>query len=292
MATRPLVTAGFLVVGAVLLLVVLLVAALVLRQDRLMFHPTRRLAATPESYGLDATELSVVTEDHVRLHGWWIRGAGHRVLLYFHGNAGNAADRLERARALHDRLGLDVFLVDWRGYGRSEGSPSEEGLQRDGRAVYRTAIDSGFRPDQIVLFGESLGTAVAIDLATKWACAGVVLETPFLSARALARVHYPWVPLALVRNQWDNEARVADVPVPKLFIVAERDEVAPAAQGRRLFEIARGVRELLVVPGAHHNDVWIVGGEAYWGAWQKFLSSLTLRERAGVRGDPSPPSPG
>jgi fermentation-respiration switch protein FrsA (DUF1100 family) len=271
---RPLVTAGFLVAGAALLVFVLVVATLVLRQDRLMFYPTRRLAAAPESFGLDATELSVITEDRVRLHGWWIRGAGRRVLLYFHGNAGNAADRLERTRALHDRLGLDVFLVDWRGYGRSEGTPSEEGLQRDGRAVYRTAIESGFHPEQIVLFGESLGTAVAIDLAAKWACAGVVLETPFLSARALARVHYPWVPLFLVRDRWNNEARVADIPVPKLFIVAEKDEVAPAAHGRRLFETARGVRELLVVPGAHHNDVWVVGGDAYWGAWEKFLSAL------------------
>ena len=272
---RPLVTGGFLAAGGVLLLFVLLVGTLVLRQERLMFYPTRRLAASPASFGLDATELSVVAEDGVRLHGWWIRGAGRRVLLYFHGNAGNAADRLERARALHDRFGLDIFLVDWRGYGRSEGSPSEEGLQRDGRAVYRTAIEAGFHPDQIVLFGESLGGAVAIELGAKWACAGVVLETPFLSARALARVHYPWVPLSLVQDRWNNEARVADIPVPKLFLLAERDEVAPASQGRRLFETARGVRELLVVPGAHHNDVWIVGGDVYWKAWEKFLALVT-----------------
>ncbi len=271
---RPFVTAGFLAAGAFLLAFVLIVATLVLRQDRLMYHPTRRLAASPAAFGLDATELSVVAEDGVRLHGWWIRGARRFAVLYFHGNAGNAADRLERARALHDRFGLDVFLVDWRGYGRSEGSPSEEGLRRDGRAIYRTAIEAGFRPDQIVLFGESLGSAIAIDLGAKWACAGVVLETPFLSVRALARVHYPWVPLFLVRDRWNSEARVADIPVPKLFIVAERDEVAPAIQGRRLFETARGARELLVVPGAHHNDVWIVGGDAYWGAWKKFLGAL------------------
>lgn len=270
---RPLVTAGFLVAGAVLLFV-LLAATLVLRQDRLMYFPTRRLAAAPAAFGLDATELSVVADDGVRLHGWWIRGARRFALLYFHGNAGNVADRLDRARALHERFGLDIFLVDWRGYGRSEGSPSEDGLKRDGRAIYGAAIAAGFRPDQIVLFGESLGGAVAIDLAAKWACAGVVLETPFLSARELARVHYPWVPLFLVRDRWDNAARVADIPVPKLFIVAEKDEVAPAVQGRRLFEAARGVRELLVVPGAHHNDVWMVGGAAYWAAWKTFLAAL------------------
>ncbi|MGE5413838.1 MAG: alpha/beta hydrolase, partial [Syntrophomonadaceae bacterium] len=116
-----------------------------------------------------------------------------------------------------------------------------------------------------------------------------VLETPFLSARSLAREHYPWIPLVLVRNRYDNEARVAGIPVPKLFIVAENDEVAPAAQGRRLFETARGARELVVVPGAHHNDVWIVGGDAYWKAWANFLSSLSPRE-TGVRGKQPPPS--
>ncbi len=271
---RPIVTGGLLTAGVLLAAVVLFVTVLVLRQERLIYYPTRRLAAAPESFGLDATELHVVTEDRVRLHGWWIRGAGRRALLYFHGNAGNAADRLERVRELHARFGLDVFLVDYRGYGRSAGSPSEDGLYRDGRAIYGTAVEAGFRPEQIIPFGESLGSAVAIELASKWACAGVVLETPFLSARALARVHYPWIPRFLVANRYDNEARVAGIPVPKLFLVAGNDEVAPAAQGRQLFETARGARELVVVPGAHHNDIWIVGGEAYWAAWARFLAEL------------------
>ncbi len=271
---RALVTGGFLAAGTVVLLFVLFVAGLVLRQDKLLFRPTRHLERAPAALGLDASELSVVTEDGVRLFGWWIRGSGRRALLYFHGNAGNASDRLERTRELSRRFGLDVFLVDYRGYGRSEGSPSAEGLRRDGRAIYRTAIDAGFRPEAIVPFGESLGTAVAVDLAARWACAGVVLETPFTSTRALARVHYPYVPAFLVKSGFDNEARVADVAVPKLFLVAGRDEVVPAAQGRRLFEAARGARELVVIPGAHHNDVWMVGGDAYWGAWEKFLAAL------------------
>ncbi|HTY40718.1 MAG TPA: alpha/beta fold hydrolase [Thermoanaerobaculia bacterium] len=271
---RPIVTAGFLAAGFLVAAFVLVVAFLVLRQDRLLYFPSRRLASSPVDHGLEAADLSVVTDDSVRLYGWWIRGAGQRVLLYFPGNAGNVADRLERAKRLHDRLGLDVFLVDYRGYGRSEGSPSEDGLRRDGRAIYRTAIEAGFRPDQIVVFGESLGAAVAIDLAARWACAGLVLETPFLSVREVARVHYPFVPSWLVRNAFDNGSRIADVGVPKLFFVAERDEVVPAAQGRRLFERARGVRELYVIPGARHNDTDVVGGDRYWKTWEKFLAAL------------------
>ncbi|HTR02902.1 MAG TPA: alpha/beta fold hydrolase [Thermoanaerobaculia bacterium] len=277
---RPMVTAGLVVAGILLAAFVLLVAFLVLRQERLLYFPSRQLTSSPVDHGLEAADLAVVTDDAVRLYGWWIRGSGRRVLLYFHGNAGNVSDRLARAKLLHDRLGLDVFLVDYRGYGRSEGSPSEDGLLRDARAIYRTAVEAGFRPEQIVVFGESLGAAVAIDLAARWACAGLVLETPFLSVREVARVHYPFVPSWLVHDVFDNGSRIAEVGVPKLLFVAELDEVVPAAQGRRLFERARGVRELYVIPGAHHNDTFVVGGDRYWKAWEKFLAALP----------PAPPS--
>jgi len=110
-------------------------------EESLLYFPTRELAASPKDapYGLEAEDLRPETEDGVTLFGWWIRGEGRRAVLFFHGNAGNAADRLVRAKILHDRFGLDIFLVDYRGYGRSAGSPSEEGLARDARAIYETA---------------------------------------------------------------------------------------------------------------------------------------------------------
>ena len=271
---RPLLTAGLLAAGFALLAVVLFLTVFVVLQNRLIYFPTRRLAAAPDALGLAASELTVVTEDKKRLHGWWIRGAGQRVVLYLHGNAGNASDRLGRAKVLNQRFGLDVFLVDYRGYGNSSGSPSEEGLYRDGRAIYRAAIESGFRAERIVLFGESLGAAVAVDLAARWACAGVVLQTPFLSLPAMARVHYPYVPAFLVRSRFDNAAKIVEVAAPVLVLVAEQDEVVPAEQGRRLFERARGSRQLVVIPGAHHNDLDVVAEEAYWGAWGRFLAGL------------------
>jgi fermentation-respiration switch protein FrsA (DUF1100 family) len=267
-------TAGSLAVGVLLLAALVFLAVFILGQNRLLYFPTGRLATTPAALGLDADDLPVVTEDGVRLHGWWIRGSGKRVLLFFHGNAGNIADRLERTKILNTRFGLDVFLFDYRGYGRSQGSPSEEGLYRDARAVYTAAVSAGFRPEQIVVFGESLGAAVAVDLARRWACAGLVLEAPFLSIPAVARIHYPFVPAFFVRSRFDNLSKIADVTAPKLILVPEFDEVVPPIQGRRLFETARGARELLVVPGAHHNDAFVVGGETYWGAWEKFLASL------------------
>jgi fermentation-respiration switch protein FrsA (DUF1100 family) len=243
-------------------------------EESLLYFPTRELAASPRDYGLEAEDLRPTAEDGVALFGWWIRGEGRRAVLFFHGNAGNAADRLDRAKILHDRFGLDVFLVDYRGYGLSGGSPSEAGLARDARAIYEAARARGFPPERIVPFGESLGSAVAVGLAAERPCGGVLLETPFLSVRAMARRHYPFVPGVLIRTRFDNEARIAEVAAPKLFLVAENDEIVPPDHGRRLFELAPPPKTLYVIPGAHHNDTYVAGGEPYWKAVGAFLASL------------------
>src|SRR5262245_47748864 len=243
-------------------------------EESFLYFPSRRLAAAPKDYGLDAEDLRPKAEDGIELFGWWIRGEGKRAVLFFHGNAGNAADRLDRAKILHDRFGLDVFLVDYRGYGRSAGSPSEEGLVRDARAVYETAKSRGFPPERIVAFGESLGSAVAVGLAAERPCEGLILETPFLSIREMARRHYPFVPGFLIRTRFDNGARIPAIAAPKLFLVAERDTIVPPEQGRRLFELAPPPKTLYLIPNAGHNDTYVTGGEPYWQAVGSFLASL------------------
>lgn len=243
-------------------------------ENRFLYFPTRELAATPASYGLPSEDLTVEAEDGVALRGWWIHARGERALLFFHGNAGNVADRLDRAGILCTRLGLDVFLVDYRGYGGSQGSPSEEGLYRDARAIHGAATARGFRPEDIVVFGESLGSAVAIQLALDRPSGAVVLETPFLSLAAMAREHYPFVPTFLLRSRYDNAAKIPAVVPPKLFLVAERDEIVPPEHGRRLFEVAKEPKTLFVIPGAGHNDTYLTGGEAYWREWAGFLETL------------------
>ncbi len=243
-------------------------------EETFLYFPTRALAGSPRDHGLEAEDLQPEAEDGVRLFGWWIRGEGKRAVLFFHGNAGNAADRLDRARILHDRFGLDIFLVDYRGYGGSAGSPSEAGLARDARAVYLAATSRGFPPERIVAFGESLGSAVAVGLAAERPCGGVILETPFLSIREMARRHYPFVPAVFIRTRFDNGARIGAIAVPKLFLIAERDEIVPPEQGRRLFELAPPPKTLYVIPEAGHNDTYLTGGEAYWKAIGEFLASL------------------
>ncbi len=273
MAWKTLVSAAvsLVVVWAALLLFMSLI------EDRLLYFPLRRLDATPADYGLRSEELRPVASDGVRLHGWWVRSGGERVVLLFHGNAGNISHRLERAKLFAERLGVDLFLVDYRGYGLSQGRPSEAGLYRDGLAIYDAARERGFPPERIVLLGESLGCAVALEVALARPCAGVALETPFLSVPALARRHYPFVPGFLIRSRFDAASRIARATSPKLVLAAERDEIAPPSHARRLFELARPPKELFVIPGAGHNDTYGVGGEKYLEVWRRFLDAIDSR---------------
>ncbi len=257
--------------AVVLLVVVLVTLFLVARQDRMIFFPDRARRVEPSRFGLSAQPLSLRAADGTNLDGWWLLARGRVALLYFHGNAGNIGDRLERSKLLVDDLALDVFLVDYRGYGLSGGTPSEAGLYADGQAVYEAAASRGFPGERIVLFGESLGAAVALETARRKPCAGVILEAPFLSIPAMARHHYPWVPPLLLRFRFDNGEKIARLKVPKLIAQAERDEIVPPAQTRQLFSLAISPKSYFVIPRATHNETFSAGGRAYRDAWKRFL---------------------
>ncbi len=240
----------------------------------LIYFPQRTYDARPEDFGLTAEALSLEPAGGVRLEGWWIHGGGRMAVLFFHGNAGNISHRLDRARLFVESLGLDVFLVDYRGYGASSGEPDEEGLYADGEAILRAAAERGFPPDRIVLFGESLGGAVAIETALRHPCRALILETPFRSIAAMARAIYPFLPAFLIRTRFDNEGKIARVTVPKLIVAAERDDVVPPGHARRLFELAAPPRDFYVIPGATHNDTYVAGGRDYLEVWRNFLEAL------------------
>ena len=241
-------------------------------ERHLIYFPQKRLEASPKDHGLEAENLWLESGG-ARLHGWWIRGSGRRVLLFFHGNAGNVSHRLERARLFSRELGFDIVLVDYRGYGESSGKPSEAGLYADGETIYRCAADRGFRPEQIVLFGESLGSAVALETALRQPCAAVILETPFLSIPAMAKRIYPFVPSFVIRTRFDNESKIARLSTPKLIVAAERDDIVPPEHASRLFLLARPPKRLYVIPGATHNDTSVVGGNQYLNTLQSFLKT-------------------
>ena len=254
--------------------------------DHFLYHPNRDLIGTPASLGLAYEDAWFAAEDGVRLHGWFVPAPdATATLLFFHGNAGNISYWLETIRLLRRRLGIHIFLFDYRGYGRSDGRPSEEGLYRDARAALAYLRRHPLvRPDRTVFFGSSLGSAVAVELATQEPPAGLVLESPFTSVRAMGKATFPFLPVSLlVGNQFDSLSRITRIHVPLLVLHGDRDEVIPLTQGRALFEAANEPKTFFAVAGASHNDISVVGGAAYLDAWARFLEGLDR---------PAPPSPG
>jgi len=249
---------------------------LLLFETRFIYFPSRAHEATPAGLGLPSEEVLFTAEDGVRLHGWFlpVRGARWTVLLS-HGNAGNISHRLDRTLFLQTRLGASVLLYDYRGYGRSEGSPDEPGTYRDARAAYRYLVERRrVPPERLVLFGESLGSAVSLDLALAHPAAALILEAPFTSVPAMARttIFFPLAPF--VRTRYDNLEKVGRLQMPLLVLQGDHDEVVPFAQGRRLFEAAPGPKRFFAIPGAGHNDAFLVGGDAYWQTIADFLAGL------------------
>jgi fermentation-respiration switch protein FrsA (DUF1100 family) len=236
----------------------------------LIYHPSARLEGTPAALGLAFEDVLVDTADGVRIHGWHLPGPGRGALLYCHGNAGNISHRITRLRALHDRLGLAILIFDYRGYGRSAGVPGEAGTYADARAMRGWLRARGAGP--VVYFGESLGAAVAVQLAADEPPAALVLEAPFASVQAMANATLPgagW----LFRTRYDALGTVGRVRAPVLVLHGEADEVVPYRQGRAVFDAAAQPKAFASIPGGRHNDLLEAGGETYWRAWIGFLDA-------------------
>jgi fermentation-respiration switch protein FrsA (DUF1100 family) len=236
----------------------------------LIYYPTRRLEATPREHGLAFEDVRVTAEDGIRLHGWYVPGSRPVTVLWCHGNAGNISHRVENLRLLHDRLGVGTLLFDYRGYGESDGTPSEAGTYRDARA-YRAWLRQR-TSGRVVYFGRSLGAAVAAALAAEDPPAALVLETPFTSVRAMANATLPGAGY-LFRTRYDTLGTVGGIRAPVLVLHGDADEVVPFRHGQAVFEAAREPKWFFRIPGAHHNDTYAVGGGPYWDAWASFLAS-------------------
>lgn len=246
-------------------------------QKRLTFFPERGLSASPRDAGLLFEDVSVVAEDGVRLHAWWVPHAEARAaVLFFHGNAGNISHRLDTLRFWHE-LGFSILIFDYRGYGDSEGEISESGTQTDARAVWRYLTDvRGHAPGEIVLFGRSLGAAVAIELATHVHSAGLIVESAFTTMADMARRAYPWLPVRwLLRMRFESLQRIQQIDTPKLFVHSTDDEVVPYDMGRTLFEAARGPKRFVPIHGTH-GDGWLQSGTVYRDGVAAFVATLPL----------------
>jgi len=238
-------------------------------QTRLVYYPQfgRELDVTPQAYGLNFEPVQIPTEDGESLHGWWVPATPHQpgtgTILFFHGNAGNIAHRIDYL-AMFNRMGHDTLIVDYRGYGKSTGSPSEEGTYRDAHAAWRWLTGKrGIRPDEIVFVGESLGGAVATWLAVRHAPRALVLLSTFTSVPDLAAKAYPFLPVRLLcRLSYDNLGRIGRIDAPVLIAHSRDDDIIPYSHGRSLFDAAREPKDFVELQGGH-NDGFIFTREEW-----------------------------
>lgn len=237
---------------------------LYLGQQRLIYFPDRQLVASPAAVGLEYSDLWLQAEDGVRLHAWWVPGpAQGPVVLFLHGNAGNISHRLETLNLLAG-LGAGVLMLEYRGYGQSEGKPDEQGNYRDAVAAHDHLTGTLAVPaERIVVFGRSLGGGVATGLAAERPCGALVVESTFTSVPDLAAELYPIFPVRLLTHQrYDSRARIARAGCPVLVVHSRDDEIVPFRHGEQLFDAAAQPKRLLTISGGH-NDGFLVSGERY-----------------------------
>ena len=260
-----------LVAGAALVYLLIIACAFLL-QSRLIYFPERELAATPRVKGLSYQAVVFKAADGIELHGWFIPAVPARgVVLFCHGNAGNISHRLESIELFH-RLGLSTFIFDYRGYGQSQGRPSEAGTYRDAEAAWRYLLDEqNIPPARIMVFGRSLGGAVAAWLAQHQTPAGLILESTFTSIPDIGAEAYPFLPVRLMsRYHYNTVDYVGRVRCPLLIVHSRDDEMIPVAHGRRLFDAAKEPKEFLEIRGSH-NDGFLTSGNLYRQGLEVFL---------------------
>lgn len=253
-----------------------------------VFFPERELEATPKDYGLDRYEdVFFPATDDTRLHGWLVDGPDRRaVLLWFHGNAGNISHRLDNLKMLHDTLRVPIFIFDYREFGLSEGEISKAGTFLDAQGAYRYLTeDKGFAPSSVLLFGRSLGTALAIYIASRKESLGVVLEAAFTSTDDIMRLYFPAYQPSLVEvNKYDSLSLIGLIRSPVLFIHGQNDQTIPIDMAKRLYLETQAPKYFYEVPDADHNDTYLVGGVKYAKVWSQFLKKcLDLEMRATSR---------
>lgn len=263
------------IVVTVVGLYVLFAALVYFGQNRLVFLPSRTIDVTPDQVGLAYDDIAIDVTADAKIQAWYFRAAPEnhagRTVLFCHGNAGNISHRLQTVRFFLD-LSADVLLFDYRGYGRSDGTPTEDNVYADALAAYRwLTAERAVAPENVFLFGRSMGGAVAVDLASRVRCGGVIIESTFTSAVDMGRRLYPFMPIRLLaRISFDSQSKISRLTCPVLVAHSPQDEIVPYEMGRALYEAADSRKHFVDLEGGH-NDLTSLDNDLYRNALEEFL---------------------
>ena len=260
---------------AVLLGYLVNVVAAMILENSLIYFPSVYPEGDWEPKGLPVEDVWFESDDGVQLHGWYVPQQNARAaVLFCHGNGGTITHRIDTLEMLHGRSNASVLIFDYRGYGRSRGNPNEAGVLADARAARRwLAAHENIPESDVVLMGESLGGAVAVDLAARDGARALVLESTFSSLPDVAAHHYPWLPVRwAMRSRFDSEAKIADYHGPLLMVHGDADTIVPLRFGRRLFEAANEPKQFILLHGHDHN---VPMPTSFYDALGEFLEELS-----------------
>jgi len=242
-------------------------------EQKSLYYPMKDIPETPKRLDIPFEDVYFKTGDGQTLHGWFVPAQGAKItVLYCHGNGGNIYHRLHRVQFFHE-MGVHFFIFDYRGYGQSSGRPSEKGLYRDAEAAYdylltRKEVDK----NKIAVYGESLGGAVAAELALRRKTSALILEGSFVSVVLRAQQLYPLLPMKfLITQKYDTESRIKKISIPKLIAHARSDEVVGFEHGEMLYKAAAPPKQFLPFDGTHNDDTYVIS-PAYREQLQRFLT--------------------
>ncbi|MCI0699274.1 alpha/beta hydrolase [candidate division KSB1 bacterium] len=271
----------FVIIAIVVIILIILLVRLFERQ--MVFFPSKYPAGFRQlqNAGLDLKDVWFAAADGVKLHGWFVPHAQPQAaLLMCHGNAGNVSDRYEWLEMLHAQVPANLFIFDYRGFGRSEGAPTEEGCYLDAVAALQWLAAQ--KPElPIVVHGHSLGSAVAVELAHRLsdrAPAGLILESGFTNATDMGKLMFGPIPLYwLTSMKWASDKKIGAITIPKLFLHGEHDSIIPLRLGQKLFDAAAPPKEFAVLARANHNDTFVAGGDEYYRVIRDFVRRCVSR---------------
>ncbi|MCX5804900.1 MAG: alpha/beta hydrolase [Proteobacteria bacterium] len=254
----------------------IIMGAIYFKQDSMIYFPEKEILQTPQSINLYYREVNFQTKDNINISGWYIPANPEKgIILFCHGNAGNVSHVIERIRIFHE-MNFSALFFDYRGYGKSTGKPSEEGTYLDAEAAWDYLIQCGNSPEKIIVYGQSLGGAIATEVAIRKKPVALIIESSFTSMPDLGSKLYPWLPVKLLaKYQYSTLTKISIINFPKLIIHSPDDEIVPFKHGRILYEKASQPKDFLEIRGGH-NDGFLLSSTIYQDGLIKFFEKYKL----------------